>query len=31
MRDVGEEKGSEVGNVREGVVGAKSEHERKHA
>lgn len=31
VRDDGEEKGSEVGKVREGMVGAKGERERKHA
>lgn len=31
VRDDGEEKGSELGRVREGAVGARSEQERKHA
>lgn len=31
VRDDGEEKGSKVGKVREGMVGARSEQERKHA
>lgn len=31
VRDDGEEKGSEVGKMREGMVGAKGEQGRKHA
>jgi len=31
VRDVGEEKGSEVGKVREGVAEARREKQRKHA
>lgn len=31
VRDDGEEKGSELGKLREGMVEARSEQERKHA